>query len=279
MSDKKSFLMYKSWGPIFAELSPEEAGNLVKMIFADQTGEDCDVDASPILKAIFAMMKQTFDENDDRYEEIVKARSEAGKRGGRPRKEPEAEPEKTEKQNKANESNCFLKKQMKAKKAIGEERIGEERIGKDRLGKEEVGEDRDGPEGEEAQRAEELPADPPAAHADLALVLEDGSEWTPDDEYLADLKKAYGCLDVEEEFRRMRLATRGDPKKRRSAAGIKTFVQRWLRNAEKDQTEQPKETRPPNSTARKGFGDFEQRQYDDDFYAALERQAALGGRA
>lgn len=138
-----------------------------------------------------------------------------------------------------------------------------------------------GEEEEESPRGGETqPADQPAGLAhDLALILEDGTDWLPEPELYDQLKTAYADIDVDAELRRMRAACLIDPKKRRSAKTVRSFVLKWLRNAEKDQTEQPKETSPPNSTARKGFGDFEQRNYDDDFYAALERQAALGGRA
>ena len=263
---KNNFLLSDDWQELFDALPDEKAGQLIKAAFAFHTGQEVVIE-DPVLKAVFVMIKTKIEERDAAYEQTC----EDNRKHARERWQKAADRKNTASM--PSDATAYDRMQNDADRDRDKDRDKEK--DKDR----EVGKDRDKDKGLGEEKGETLPADPPADHSDLALVLEDGSEWTPDDEYLADLKKAYGCLNVEEELRRMRLATRGDPKKRRSAAGIKTFVQRWLRNAEKGQTDQPKETRPPNSKARKGFGDFEQRQYDDDFFAALERQAALGGRA
>lgn len=267
MTDKKSFLMYKSWAPIFAELNEADAGALIKMIFSYQTEEGYEPEGSSILKAIFSMMRMQLDENDERYEEIVKVRSEAGKKGGRPKKEQPETAQNEESNEKQMKANAFLKKQ---KKLIGREGKGREGKSRDEMGKEEVGGEGEGPEGEEPMNP---PTDPPAFPRELSLVLDDGSDWAPDPDYYAQLKTAYADIDVDAELRKMRTACLADPKKRRSKEHVAAFVQKWLRNAEKDKTEQPAQPRAP----AKGFDGFEHRPYNDDFYAAIERAAAIGG--
>lgn len=124
-------------------------------------------------------------------------------------------------------------------------------------------------EGESLRGGTTPPADPPAA----ALILEDGSTWVPEPELYAQIKTAYADIDVDAEFRKMAAACLADPRKRRSKEHVSSFVLKWLRNAEKDQTDQPKETRPPNTKARKGFDDFESRNYTNDEIDRLEMLA------
>ena len=40
MADKKSFILYHSYNDFFSQLSDEEAGQLIKMIFAHETDDE-----------------------------------------------------------------------------------------------------------------------------------------------------------------------------------------------------------------------------------------------
>ena len=76
MAEKKSFLIYKSWGTLIENLDDATAGVLVKAIFAYQRGEDVDI-TDPVLSAVFKVMAEEFDENDAKYKETCRKRKEA----------------------------------------------------------------------------------------------------------------------------------------------------------------------------------------------------------
>ena len=94
MSDKKSFVMYESWGAAIEKMSNEQAGELIKAIYSYQKDPDA-VPEDPALAFVFELIKQQLDTDSQRYKEACAARSEAGKKGGRPK------------------ANAFLKKQKK----------------------------------------------------------------------------------------------------------------------------------------------------------------------
>lgn len=85
MSDKKSFVMYYDWREIFAELTDEEAGKLIKMIY-DYECDRVAGDMNKLLKLAFLPIKNTLDNDRMKYEEVCEKRKEAGKKGGRPHK-------------------------------------------------------------------------------------------------------------------------------------------------------------------------------------------------
>ena len=78
---KKSVIIYDSWGTLISNLPDEKAGGLIKMILAyafegvTVSGDD---DA---INAMFAMIRKKMDDDIEAYEEVVRQRSEAGKKG------------------------------------------------------------------------------------------------------------------------------------------------------------------------------------------------------
>ena len=78
---KKSIVVYDSWGELFLNLSPEEAGELIQMMCAYSFGKEYEVTEKGTLFAIFTMIKAKLDEDAEAYEETIKKRSAAGKRG------------------------------------------------------------------------------------------------------------------------------------------------------------------------------------------------------
>jgi hypothetical protein len=84
MNDKKSFVMYKGWLPLFDSMTDEQAGQLFKALCAYQSGEVVRP-ADKLLGAMYDMMVAQFEEDDAKYEAICKAHAEAGKLGGRPK--------------------------------------------------------------------------------------------------------------------------------------------------------------------------------------------------
>lgn len=109
MADKKSFVMYKSWNPMLEALPAEKLGELMLAILALQNGEEQPPE-DPMLAAMYMMIAAIMKEDDAKYEEMCAARSEGGKKGGRPKKA-EGSEENLEK------PLGFSENHMKAKKA------------------------------------------------------------------------------------------------------------------------------------------------------------------
>lgn len=86
MADKKTFLMYKSWNPMLENLPYEKLGELMYYILLYQDGEVDAEPTDPMVAAMFAMIKNTMDQDAEKYAEICAKRSESGKQGGRGKK-------------------------------------------------------------------------------------------------------------------------------------------------------------------------------------------------
>ncbi len=111
MSDKKSFVMYESWGTAIEKMSNEQAGELIKAIYAYQKDPDA-APKDPALAFVFELIKQQLDADSQRYKEACAARSEAGKKGGRPKAN--ASDKKQMFSEESKKSKCFSEKAKKA---------------------------------------------------------------------------------------------------------------------------------------------------------------------
>ena len=111
MSDKKSFVMYESWGAAIEKMSNEQAGELIKAIYAYQKDPDA-VPQDPALAFVFELIKQQLDADSQRYKEACAARSEAGKKGGRPKVNASDKKQMVSEESK--KSKCFSEKAKKA---------------------------------------------------------------------------------------------------------------------------------------------------------------------
>ena len=111
MSDKKSFVMYESWGAAIEKMSNEQAGELIKAIYAYQKDPDA-VPEDPALAFVFELIKQQLDADSQRYKEACAARSEAGKKGGRPKVNASDKKQMVSEESK--KSKCFSEKAKKA---------------------------------------------------------------------------------------------------------------------------------------------------------------------
>lgn len=78
---KRSIVIYDSWGELINNLPDEAAGELIKMICKYSFDAGTDVSNNEMINAMFMMIKAKLDEDSDSYEEAVKKRSEAGKKG------------------------------------------------------------------------------------------------------------------------------------------------------------------------------------------------------
>lgn len=68
MAEKKNFVMFDNWAPIFQTLSDEQAGVLIKALYAKRAGQEVSFD-DPVLYGIFMMMASLIDESYQHYRE------------------------------------------------------------------------------------------------------------------------------------------------------------------------------------------------------------------
>lgn len=105
--EKKSFLLYTDRWKEIQMLSNEQCGILFKAIFTYvNTGERLETD-DLTLQVFFSVLVSQIDESTRKWIATRKARSEAGKKGGRPKKA-----------NESKKANAFSEKQTKTKKAV-----------------------------------------------------------------------------------------------------------------------------------------------------------------
>lgn len=101
--NKKSFVGYADWNKTFEKLSDDEAGKLAKMIFAYVNDEN-PKPPDRITELIFEPFKNQLKRDLEKYEEVKKKRSEAGRNGGFKSGVSRSNP----KQNEANEANASI---------------------------------------------------------------------------------------------------------------------------------------------------------------------------
>ena len=75
---KTNFMLSDDWKDLVVNLPDETAGQLMKTIFLYHAGEEIQID-DPVLNAVFVMVKEYIDENERKYAETCKKRSEAAK--------------------------------------------------------------------------------------------------------------------------------------------------------------------------------------------------------
>ena len=101
-----------------------------------------------------------------------------------------------------------------------------------------------------------------------SITLNDGSEWKCPLADYEEYKRLYPGVDIDNAFREMRAWCNSNPTKRKTARGIKRFVNGWLsRQQDSGRGAQPKKPTQNNNN-------FERRSYD---MGDLERQL-IGGQ-
>jgi len=103
---KKGFILYADQKEIFEQLSDQKAGQLIKHIYRYVNDEN-PKSKDAILNLAFTPIKTQLKRDLKHWEDIRQKRAEAGKKGGRPKKQIEAK-----------KANGFFDKQTKAKKAV-----------------------------------------------------------------------------------------------------------------------------------------------------------------
>ena len=92
-------------------MNNEQAGELIKAIYAFQKNPDV-VPEDPAIAFVFEIIKQKLEEDNKRYEEVCAARSEGGKKGGRPKANASDKKQMVSEESK--KSKCFSEKAKKA---------------------------------------------------------------------------------------------------------------------------------------------------------------------
>ena len=113
MADKNSFIVRLELMEQLEMLSTDQIGALFMAMCRYVRDGDHPAFSDPMLKMLFSIVRAQLDRDAEKYEETCKARSEAGKRGGRPKKANGFS-------EKAKKANGFSEKQTKAKKADSE---------------------------------------------------------------------------------------------------------------------------------------------------------------
>ncbi|MCD7829743.1 MAG: DnaD domain protein [Clostridiales bacterium] len=109
---KQSFIVYYDWEEDIEDFTDEQAGALLRAMFAYQKrGEVYSGDDSAV-RAVFRFIRRTFDRDREKYKERCRQNQENGKKGGRPtkNKKPNGFSENPEK------PNGFFENRTKAKK-------------------------------------------------------------------------------------------------------------------------------------------------------------------
>lgn len=94
-----------------------------------------------------------------------------------------------------------------------------------------------------------------------ALILNDGSEWTPTASQFAEYVRLYPGIDVYRKFADMRAWLLSNPTKRKTKTGVTRFVNNWL---SREQDKGGTQTKAPDKWKAQ-----DERKYD---YEALEKR-------
>ena len=78
--NKKSCVIYDSWGILIKELPDDMAGGLIKMVLEYAFDGSTNPSPSASINAMFAMIKDKMDDDIVAYEEVINKRSEAAKK-------------------------------------------------------------------------------------------------------------------------------------------------------------------------------------------------------
>ena len=108
---KNSFILYTEQKAVIDKLTDEQAGKLIKAIYAYETGEEMELDA--ILDLVITPFLTVLEKDKEKYVEKCEKRAQAGAKGGKQRVANQA----NDKQTQANQANATFAKQNQANQA------------------------------------------------------------------------------------------------------------------------------------------------------------------
>ena len=208
---KNSFVLYTDYCEHMELLNMEQRGVLFTAIMCYASGGEIpDMDGAT--RMAFSFIKKQMDRDTTRYVRTVEARSQAGKKGGRPRKEANAF---SDNQEKAKKANAFSEKQTKAKKPDTDtENVNEN-------------ENENGINNTICAEPDELASAPVAE-----IILNDGSVYEVTKKEYAYYCSLYPAVDVVQELRKMTGWCDSNPANRKTRRGVRRFINSWLARAQ-----------------------------------------------
>ncbi len=266
MDKKNSFIMYTDYMAQINLLSMEQRGVLLTAVMNYHLGEKLP-NMDGIVQMAFSFMEAQFKRDGLKYEEVVKKRKEAGKQGGRPKKEQEEKANGFSK--KAKKANGFSEKQTKAKKA---DNVNDN----DNVN---VNDNDDDDVIISSCVSNASASNASASRKNNVIVsqflLKDGTMYDVTEEDVSILREAYPEVDMEVTLARVKSWCYSNPEERKTRSGAKKFLNNWF-NREKDKIKSNavmaanygkvgyKQDKQTNR-----FHNFEQRDYDFD---AIEKR-------
>lgn len=189
------------WGEALGLLSDTEAGRFAKALWKyAASGEAASLAGRE--QMLFALVLADLRREAQHRERISALRSEAGRRGGRPRADSKT-------------SNGFSPEAPESIQSESEPRIQNERPQR---------EEAQIPEEEEGRAEGGAAASTPA----ITLPLNDGSEWPVSPELAGQWRQLYPAVDVDQALRSMRGWLLANRNRRKTARGVERFAAAWL---------------------------------------------------
>ncbi len=108
---KNSFILYTEQKAVIDKLTDEQAGKLIKAIYAHETGEEMELDS--ILDLVITPFLTVLEKDKEKYEEKCEKKAQAGAKGGKQRVANQA----NAKQTQANQAIATFAKQNQANQA------------------------------------------------------------------------------------------------------------------------------------------------------------------
>ena len=262
-TENKGFMLYKRYKPMIDVLSDEQAGKLIRILFAYfETWEEPQIEDG-MIKMVFAMVSADMKAADENWKKMCSRNAENGRKGGRPRKaeeptETEGNLQKpTETEENPQKPTGFFGNPQEPKKAKVKVKVKEKvnNISNNLL----------------YTAAEPVAEAPAQAEADCeSIPLNDGTEWKPTQEQFEEYERLYPGVDVKQAFRAMRGWCLSNPTRRKTRRGVTAFVTSWMN---REQNRAPARADPPKKTR---FDNFESHGTD---YDALMWGMVTGGKA
>ena len=212
---KNSFKLFTDYAEIFDSLSDEQAGQLIKAIFAHETGEEYRLDG--LLNAVFVPIRQQLDRNRESYNTMCEK----------------------------NRQNIQKRWDNDTTVSVGIRPYNSVSVDDTKNTDTDTDTDTDKDTDKDNNTticAEQAPAQQPV----ITLPLNDGSEYPVTQEQVDEWEMLYPAVDVMQQLRCMRGWLNANKTRRKTRAGILRFINGWLAK-EQDRGRASPPLQPPES--------------------------------
>ncbi len=246
--EKGAFLLYTEYQEEISSLNDEEAGRLLKAIYAHEAGQE-EIQLAGPEKVLFSIFRRRLDDNREKYRKTCEKRGEAGAKGGNQKVANASKPK--QKVAKANFARTDVANASKPKQKTLDNDL-------------ELDNELEGQENKEARASytepETVSVPPQEIPAIVSLPLNDKTEYPVTEEQCHEWAGLYPAVDVIQQLRNMRGWLLANPVRRKTKTGILRFVTGWL---SKEQNKGPGKGLPPKPKSNAS--------YDIDELEALSR--------